>query len=92
MENNVKLYAIAFNVLKSISDEISKAPESQYETRSYYVNLQYTMKVVYDRHEKAKHELENLSHLKKDSPLYSTIHGKSFTADEAMDFLKNISR
>jgi hypothetical protein len=90
LENNLKLYGIAFNVIKHLSSEAEKSHHE--EQRANMVNLQYTLKILYERHEATKHSLDNLTRLKKESPLWSSVHGKSFTANEAIDFLKNIAR
>jgi hypothetical protein len=90
LENNLKLYGVAFNVVKYLSAEAEKSHHE--EQRANMVNLQYTLKILYERHEATKHSLDNLTRLKKESPLWSSVHGKSFTANEAIDFLKNIAR
>jgi len=90
LENNLKLYAITFNVIKHLSSEAEKSGHE--EQRANLVNLQYTLKIVYERHEATKHSLDNMKRLTKEAPLWSSVHGKSFTANEAIDFLKNIAR
>lgn len=77
---------IAFSILKHFSDEASKKDANKH----IVVNMQYSMKYLYEQLERMSAEWEQYkARNNPDTPLNSTIKGMGpLTADEAMEILK----
>ena len=75
---------IAFNILKHFSDESEKKEGGKY----HVVNLQYSMKYLYEQIERMGREWE-YHKMRKDpnTPLNSTVRG-ALTAEQAMAIIK----
>jgi hypothetical protein len=81
--NNTK---ISFNIIKHFSDEASKKDANKH----IVVNLQYTMKYLYEQVERMEREWSAYIAAKDPgTPLNSTLSGmKGLTHEEAMEILR----
>ena len=86
--NDSKLYQIAFNVVQHMSNEAASSKHE--ESRALLMNLQYTLKHIYERNERVIRDIAALDRLKQGTPLHSTVVG--WTANQAIDHLQNILR
>lgn len=82
--NNTK---VAFNIIKHFSDEASKKDANKH----IVVNMQYTMKYLYEQVERMDREWAQYIAMKDPgTPLNSTIKG--LNAAEAMEILKRLPK
>jgi hypothetical protein len=91
LENNVRLLATTFEVLKALIQE-KKTWTNGVEV-SNLANLHWAAKYVYERYEAEKAKLVPRKHFIENTPLHSTLMGtKSFSVESTMLYLEIMSK